>query len=181
MWVCEWDGRHIWHISFVGLSTLMIQIRLCRTFFATLRLLCCVECVLFYFLCFIMKLFVTRRSRSSGIVLPAARCVRPCQHVEASNNLSITLLPIRNVLILNRENWSDCVNIFVHVVFVLIFIVHFLLWLALTSFYDRCTTGYLGFPPCYSWHLAGLCSVSGCPATDYPSSRSWELWLDLRL
>jgi hypothetical protein len=37
-----------------------------------------------------MKLFVTRRSRSSGIVLPAARCVLPCQHVEASNNLSIT-------------------------------------------------------------------------------------------
>ncbi len=42
-----------------------------------------------------MKLFVTRRSRSSVVVLPAARCVRPCQHVEASNNLSITtLLPI---------------------------------------------------------------------------------------
>ena len=143
----------------------------------------CASCVVLYvlFLCFIMNVFVTRRSRSSGIVLPAARCVRPCQHVEASNNLSITLLPIRNVLILNRGNWSDCVNIFVHVVFVLIFIVHLLLWLALTSFYDRCTTGYLGFPPCYSWHLAGLCSVSGCPATDYPSSRSWELWLDLRL
>jgi hypothetical protein len=63
--------------------------------------LCVVLNVLF--LCFIMKLFVTRRSRSSGIVLPAARCVRPCQYVEASNNLSITLLPIRNVLILNRE------------------------------------------------------------------------------
>jgi hypothetical protein len=38
-----------------------------------------------------MKLFVTRRSQIfSGIVLPAARCVRPGQHVEASNNLSIT-------------------------------------------------------------------------------------------
>ena len=64
------------------------------------------SCVVLYvlFLCFIMNVFVTRRSRSSGIVLPAARCVRPCQHVEASNNLSITLLPIRNVLILNRGN-----------------------------------------------------------------------------
>jgi hypothetical protein len=35
-----------------------------------------------------MNVFVTRRSRSSGIVLPAARRVRPCQHVEVSNNLS---------------------------------------------------------------------------------------------
>ena len=69
-------------------------------FLATL----CLECVWCgLFLCFIMNVFVTGRSRSSGIVLPAARCVRPCRHVEASNNLSITLLPIRNVLILNRE------------------------------------------------------------------------------
>ena len=52
----------------------------------------CSSCVVLnvLFLCFIMNVFVTRRSRSSGIVLPAARCVRPCQHVEASNNLSIT-------------------------------------------------------------------------------------------
>ena len=83
------------------LSTLIIQIRL--VFPSLLHcVLNVVLCVLF--LCFIMNVFVTRRSRSSGIVLPAARCVRPCQHVEASNNLSITLLPIRNVLILNRGN-----------------------------------------------------------------------------
>jgi len=42
--------------SLVGLSRLL-------TFLATLRLVC--ECVLFYFLPFIMNLFVTRRSRSS--------------------------------------------------------------------------------------------------------------------
>jgi hypothetical protein len=139
MWVCVWDWRHIWHMSLVGLSTLMIQIRLCRTFFATLRLVCCVECVLFYFLCFIMKLFVTRRSRSSGIVLPAARCVLPCQHVEASNNLSITLLPIRNVLILNHEYWSDCVNELCSR-FVLIFVLGLLPWLVIDLSFARYTT-----------------------------------------
>ena len=55
----------------------------------------CTSCVQLYvlFLCFIMNVFVTRRSRSSGIVLPAARCLRPCQHVEASNNLFITPPP----------------------------------------------------------------------------------------
>ena len=52
------------------------------SFLATLCLECCVDVL---FVCFIMNVFVTSRSRFSGIVLPAARCVRPCQHVEASN------------------------------------------------------------------------------------------------
>jgi hypothetical protein len=111
-----------------------------------------------------------------GVVLPAPYSVHPCQHVEASYlevNPFITLLPILNVLILNRGIWSDCVNIFVHLVWSWssLFTVCFgLRWLVLSFF----TTGYFGSTPCYSWHLAGLCSVSGCPATDSPSSRSWE-------
>ena len=84
------------------LSTLIIQIRL--VFPSLLHCVLNVVCMFFVvlFSSIYNEWFVTRRSRSSGIVLPAARCVRPCQHVEASNNLSITLLPIRNVLILNR-------------------------------------------------------------------------------
>ena len=105
------------------------------SFLATLRLECCVNgFLLFYFLLFIMNgswLDVL------GVVSPASLMVHPCQHVEASINLSITLLPIRNVLILNRGKlkWL-CKYFFAHVVFVLIFIGHLLLWLALTSFYD---------------------------------------------
>jgi hypothetical protein len=86
--------------SLVGLSLLM-------TFLATLCLVW--ECVLFYFLRFIMNLFVTWRSRYSWVVLQAACSVHLRQHVKASNNPFITLLPIQNVLFLNHGYWSDCV------------------------------------------------------------------------
>ena len=46
-------------------------------------------------------------------MLPAACFAHPCQHVEASNledNSSITLLPMRYVLILHRGDWSVCVH-----------------------------------------------------------------------
>ncbi len=79
-WVCVRDWRCIWHISLVGLSILIIQIRPIRTFSLHCVLWGCVVCVLFYFLCFIMNLFVTRRSQSS-----VEKCCRqPMVFVRAS-------------------------------------------------------------------------------------------------
>jgi hypothetical protein len=148
------------------------------TFLATLRLVW--ECVLFYFLPFIMNLFVTRRSRSSWVVLPAACSVHPRQHVEASNNPSITLLPIRNVLILNRGYWSDCVNELC-MSFCLDLNLCLMPWLAVDLSSALNNTGYFGSTPYYSCHLADCCSVSGWPAIDSPSSQSCEFELDVRL
>ena len=49
----------------VSLSISIVHLLPFRTLLATLLVVCCFECVLFFFLCFIMNLFVTRRSLSS--------------------------------------------------------------------------------------------------------------------
>ena len=115
-WVCKWEWRHFWHTSLVvwALSSSRYGSYFLPCYIASWML--CVCSLFFYFLLFIMNgswLDVL------GVAIPAPLLVHPCQHVEVSSlevNPFITLLPIRNVLILNRGYWSDWMNIFVHVV-----------------------------------------------------------------
>ncbi len=119
--VCKCKWRRNWHISVVGLtvsenfnqeawSIAAIKIQLASVL-ATLRLVWSVRAMLemlfVLFSTFNTVWFVTKCSWSSLDL----RCRRPYlrQHVEASNSFFITLLPIRNVLILNCEFWSDFV------------------------------------------------------------------------
>ena len=125
-------------MSLVGSSTLIIQ--------TWLWILGCLPCFIApWIFMWLLMLFCSLRILMNdlwldvlGLVLQAAYLVHSCQHVEASNlavHLFITLLPIRNVLISNGGNmlenevivWMFCARRFV-----LISIVHRMLWLALT-------------------------------------------------
>ncbi len=70
--------------------------------------------------------------------------------ISSNSRLSFCLLPLLSIRLYPTLDRDHCLSLTI-----------LLPGLVIDYTFARNTTGYLGFTPCYSWHLAGLCSVSG--------------------